>query len=253
MDDQREKTKEDAVPENKTAEPASPEGSNENSDKPDSNGEKPSAKSKLKRKKLGITVGIVAAIVVVAGVGFWTWHEQPSFCSAICHTPMDPYLPTYEAQPGEASLDKWGNEVADASGMLGAVHRVEADSTCMSCHVPTIGEQVSEGMAWIGGNYEWPLDEKNLEQLTHARGLEGKQFCLNEGCHNITVEQLAEKTAEHELNPHDFSYHGEVACSDCHKSHRASVMMCSTCHDNAPVPEGWITADEAESLNSQAG
>ena len=38
-----------------------------------------------------VVVAVVAAILVVAGVGMWVWHEQPSFCGAICHTPMDNY------------------------------------------------------------------------------------------------------------------------------------------------------------------
>ncbi len=78
-----------------------------------------------KKKKWPIVVGVVVAVLVVAGAGFWVWHEQPSFCNAICHTPMDAYLPTYEAEPGQAATDVWGNEVANASGMMAAVHRAE--------------------------------------------------------------------------------------------------------------------------------
>ena len=40
-----------------------------------------------KKKKWPIVVGVVVAVLVVAGAGFWVWHEQPSFCNAICHTP----------------------------------------------------------------------------------------------------------------------------------------------------------------------
>lgn len=49
-------------------------------------------------KKAPVIIGVVAAIVVVAGAGMWVWHEQPIFCGAICHVPMDPYLETYEAE-----------------------------------------------------------------------------------------------------------------------------------------------------------
>ena len=97
---------------------------------------------------------MVAAIIVVAGAGFWVWHEQPSFCNAICHTPMDAYLPTYEAEPGQAATDVWGNEVANASGMMAAVHRAQNGTTCLGCHVPTLSEQIGEGMSWITGSYE---------------------------------------------------------------------------------------------------
>ena len=51
-----------------------------------------------KRPKRGwIVAGVVAAVIVVAGAGFWVWHEQPSFCNAICHSPMDYYVETYDS------------------------------------------------------------------------------------------------------------------------------------------------------------
>ena len=55
---------------------------------------------KRKGRRWPIVVGVIAAVVVAAGAGFWVWHEQPSFCAAICHTPMDEYLETYEQEPG---------------------------------------------------------------------------------------------------------------------------------------------------------
>ena len=61
------------------------------------------AKPAAKRPRRGAIVGgVIAAVVVVAGIGAFVWHEQPSFCNAICHTPMDGYLETYEAEPGQA-------------------------------------------------------------------------------------------------------------------------------------------------------
>ncbi|HIW76805.1 MULTISPECIES: cytochrome c3 family protein [Gordonibacter] len=210
---------------------------------------------KKKGKKWPIVVGVVVVVLIAAGAGFWVWHEQPSFCNAICHTPMDPYLPTYEAEPGQPAVDKWGNDVADASGMMAAVHRVSkdqggAEATCMSCHVPTIGEQVSEGMSWISGNYYYPLEERDLEELVAARGLEEDQFCLNEACHTQTRDDLIAATSElGKYNPHT-PQHNEQACSNCHKAHRASVNACTQCHTDAYVPEGWLTYSQANSLNS---
>ena len=58
------------------------------------------ASAKQPPKKKWIVAGVVAVVLVVACGGMWIWHGQPSFCAAICHTPMDPYLATYEAQPG---------------------------------------------------------------------------------------------------------------------------------------------------------
>lgn len=207
------------------------------------------AAPKRKGKKWPIVVGVVAVVVIAAGAGFWVWHEQPSFCNAICHTPMDPYLPTYEAEPGQPTTDKWGNEVEDASSMLAPTHRVAADATCMSCHVPTLSEQVHEAVSWVSGNYVNPLEEADLTQLTAARGVDADEFCLNESCHNFTREDLVQATSGMRFNPH-VAQHGEQECSTCHKAHRASVMYCTQCHSDAEVPEGWLSAAEANSLTA---
>ncbi len=215
---------------------------------PDSTTEE--AAPKKKGKKWPIVVGVLAVVLIAAGAGFWVWHEQPSFCNAICHTPMDPYLPTYEAEPNTAAVDKWGNDVENASSMLAATHRTQ-DKTCMSCHVPTIAEQVAEGVAWVSGNYLNPLEERTLDELVEARGLKNSdEFCLNESCHNLTRDDLEAATADAgKYNPHT-PQHGERACSDCHKAHRASVNVCTQCHSDAVVPEGWLTASEAKKLEA---
>ena len=127
-----------------------------------------------KKKKWPIVVGVVVAVLVVAGAGFWVWHEQPSFCNAICHTPMDAYLPTYEAEPGQAATDVWGNEVANASGMMAAVHRAQNGTTCLGCHVPTLSEQIGEGMSWITGSYE-VLNTQTGQQVVPEKSLGGSR------------------------------------------------------------------------------
>ncbi|MCI8468527.1 MAG: cytochrome c3 family protein [Eggerthellaceae bacterium] len=213
-------------------------------------GEAPASESSPRRpaarRRRVMAAAVVALVLVAAGAGFWVWHEQPGFCNAICHNPMDPYLPTYEAEPGQPSVDKWGNEVQDAAGMMAAAHRAQNDDTCLSCHVPTLGEQVSEGLAWVAGNYYDPLDERSVTDLTAARGVAGDEFCLNEACHDLTRPELVELTADRAFNPH-VSQHDEYACSDCHKAHRASVMICAQCHTEAEVPAGWIqTVDDAQ-------
>lgn len=219
--------------------------------------EEPTAEpaAQKKKKKWPIVVGVVVAVLVVAGVGFFIWHEQPSFCNAICHTPMDPYLPTYEAEPDQAAIDKWGNEVTNANAMMAPLHRAQNGDTCMSCHVPTLSEQIGEGLSWVSGNYEvmltqtgqYVVPEKSLEQLVEARGIEPDQFCLNESCHNMTRDDLIQATSDFERNPH-VPQHGEVECSECHKAHRASVNYCSSCHNDAPIPDGWISAADDKKL-----
>lgn len=217
-----------------------------------------SPKSSKKKKKRGIITASVVAIIVVLGVGFYVWHEQPSFCNAICHTPMDPYNETYDQELGTAGYDKWGNEVKDTSSMLAVVHK-EKNTTCMGCHVPTLSEQVSEGVNWVSGNYvvvEQPLEgnetleEKSLADLVEARGLENPdEFCLNEACHNMTRDDLIKETSYMDRNPHS-AQHGEITCSDCHKAHRASVNYCAECHTDAEIPDGWLSVSEAKKLNS---
>ena len=85
-----------------------------------------------------------------------------------------------------------------------------------------------------------------------ARGIEPDQFCLNESCHNMTRDDLIQATADLERNPH-VAQHGENQCSDCHKAHRASVNACSQCHNDAPIPEGWISAADNTALEKVAG
>ena len=198
------------------------------------------------KKKWPIVVGVVVVVLIAAGAGFWVWHEQPSFCNAICHTPMDPYNATYDQELNTTGVDKWGNEVENTRAMLSVTHKAMGD-TCMSCHVPTLSEQISEGINWVTGNYVYPLEEKSLKDLTEARGLDDDEFCLNEACHNITRDDLVEATSDMERNPH-VAQHGEVACSECHKAHRASVDYCTQCHTESKLPAGWLTTAEANKL-----
>ena len=220
--------------------------------------------AKKNRKRPAIAVGVIVAVLVVAGAGFWVWHETPGFCSAICHTPMDAYGKAYAQEANTTGVDKWGNEVSDTSAMLAVSHQVSeedggASATCLSCHVPTISEQVSEGMSWLTGDYTVVandasgsvLPETELSQLTAARGADSEEFCLNESCHDLTRDELTELTSDLAFNPHD-TKHGERVCSDCHKAHRASVYVCAECHTEAELPSGWITPDEADRLENKA-
>ncbi|MEG2948876.1 MAG: cytochrome c3 family protein [Raoultibacter sp.] len=177
----------------------------------DEKAEQPNA---LKRKKrTWIIVGVVAAVVVAAGAGFWIWHEQPSFCSAICHTPMDSYVEKYYSH--------------DPS-QLASMHE-GADVTCMQCHVPTLSQQISEGTAWLAGGYTLPLEQRRFDD----------SFCLNGSCHDVDRSHLAARTNTLTYNPHS-DYHGEVQCGECHKAHESSKMQCAQCHGGAKVPAGWM-------------
>ncbi len=208
---------------------------------------------KKRKKKLPIILGVVVVVLVAAGDGFWVWHEQPSFCGAICHTPMDEYLETYEQEADTTGVDKYGNEVTNTSAMLCVSHKVSeeeggAGATCLSCHIPVLSEQISEGINWISGNYTYPLYERTTSDLTEASGTSADEFCLNESCHNITRDDLIEATSYMTRNVH-VAQHGTNECTTCHKGHRASVNYCSSCHSDAEIPDGWLTVAEANVLD----
>jgi len=221
-------------------------------EKLDKNGEpmeeKLDKEGKPKRRRWPIVLGVIAVVFLAAGVGFTQWHAQPSFCGAICHTPMDPYVATYNQTPGATGLDRFNQEIANTNGMMAVVHK-EVEVDCLGCHSPTIGEQVSEGMKWITGNYSIPLKQYKLNELVVARGLSsGDAFCLNEICHHLaddgstitSREELITATSHLSRNVH-LGQHGTNQCDTCHKSHSASTVLCTQCHLDVVLPEGWLT------------
>lgn len=90
--------------------------------------EPPAAK---KRRKWPIVVGIIVVVLACAGAGLWTWHAQPSFCNAICHSPMDNYVNSYN--------DNSSNTLANLHKQKGKV--------CLDCHESKIDEQMTEAFA----------------------------------------------------------------------------------------------------------
>ena len=216
----------------------------------ESTADQPSKKKKVKRWP--IITGVAVLLVAAIGVGGFVWHEQPSFCNAICHTPMDPYLTQWESQAGQPGVDKNGNEVSNSSSMLAISHKAPveeggAGAACLTCHKPSISEQIHEGMNWVTGNYEFPLYERTVEEMVYDENADPDSFCLNESCHNMTRKDLIALTADFERNPH-VPQHGEQSCGSCHKAHRASTNSCSQCHKDSPTPDGWLSYDEAKKL-----
>lgn len=204
----------------------------------------------LQLSRKTVIVCVIVGLIAAVGVGAYKWHETPEFCVTVCHTPMDEaYLNTLYANPYEAAVDKWGNEVSKADAMLASKHGAMG-KTCMDCHVPAIEEQITEGLEWIQGDYYNPLSERDLSRLVAYRGVGETEFCLNENCHDITKSDLTNETADQARNPHSW-HHSEYDCSDCHKGHRASIMVCTQCHEDSEVPQGWLTWEEGQNLEHQ--
>lgn len=173
-------------------------------------------------KKNWITAGVVAAVVVVAGAGLWVWHETPSFCGAICHSPMNAYVETYNSED---------------PGMLASVHAA-SDETCLSCHEPKITEQVGEAMKWVADDYPMTADGA---MLATGVDLASEEFCATGGCHDmadVVSQTWGFEGNDEKYNPHSSHQDGSVQCSDCHKSHQTSTLYCAKCHD-INLPEGW--------------
>ena len=227
------------------------------------------AKAKAK-KKWPVVLGVVAAVLLLAGIGMFVWHEQPSFCGAICHDTMDAYLEGYNQEDNAVGVDKYGNDVANTHSMLAVSHKSQ-NVACLGCHVPSVSQQIGEGMMTISGSYTvvdrvngngFAQHERTLSDLLvnagHADDTgKGDQFCLRSGCHDMDRAELAkvqvvEGTVRQPhlwLNtPHASAGGMEFACGDCHKSHRASVNACTACHADAVSPEGWLTFAESNAV-----
>lgn len=159
-----------------------------------------------KRRKFLIAIGVIAVVLIAAGAGFWIWHEQPSFCNAICHSPMDKYVESY---------------YSDDEDLLVTMHAEEGNE-CLDCHEPAISEQIAEGMKWITGDFKDPLPAMEYAD----------DFCLNEDCHDVTREDLKAATEGLAWNPHD-NRHGIIGCSVCHQVHERSTLYCAQCHTEA--------------------
>lgn len=189
------------------------------------NAETADASTPEKKKRNGLMVGgIIVAVIAVVAIAFGVWHNSPSFCNAVCHTPMDPYVQTYES---------------DNPGMMSSVHREDANMSCLDCHEARIGQQISEVGTWIDDGTE--VDANGM-LVNHDTSVDAsKQNCLKSGCHNwndVVDSTWGFDGNDAKYNPHSSHQDGSIECSDCHKSHSQSVLYCAKCHD-LNVPDGW--------------
>lgn len=152
-----------------------------------------------------ILIVIVAVVIIGSGTaaGLLKASENPSFC-ANCHI-IKPYYLSWNEGP-----------------LLDHKHAKE-DVTCQECHHSSIPGKAMEGLNYITGNYELPL-EGGPEA--------GREFCLE--CHSengqgSSWEEIKAATDFEESNPHD-SHNGEQDCNVCHNMHEPSNVFCSECH-----------------------
>ncbi|MCI8425258.1 MAG: cytochrome c3 family protein [Adlercreutzia sp.] len=194
---------------------------------PEGVGAPAAASPKKPRRKGWIVAGVVAAVVIVAGAGFWVWHEQPSFCNAICHSPMDYYVETYEADDPK----------------LGVTAHAKAGESCLDCHTAELTTQISEVCAWVSDNYPMTADGT---MLATGKQFADEQFCARPECHHALGTSFDEITAglwgfagnDEKYNPHASHQDMALECGDCHKIHEQQVLVCNECHD-LTLPEGW--------------
>lgn len=181
---------------------------------------------KKSRKGL-VALGVAAVVIVAAGTGFWIWHEQPSFCNAICHSPMDKYVETYsEGDPGKL-----------------VTQHAAAGDTCLSCHEAEFATQVSEAMAWASDSY--PMDEAT-GMLATGKEFASEEFCARSGCHSmdeVVAGTWGFEGNDEKYNPHSSHQDNALECGDCHKVHEKSTLVCNECHA-LTAPEGWEAPNE---------
>ena len=165
-----------------------------------------------KRRNRWVIVGGAAAVIIIASVAGWTYHEQPQFC-ATCHI-MQPYLASW-----------------NGSDFLAQAH-AEADIACLDCHEPTIQQQVDEAIKFVKKDYEDPLKGREFPD----------EWCLR--CHEHgSYEELIQRTQDYtvdgkKVNPHDPHAglegvdQAQIECRRCHKIHKESrgIDYCYGCH-----------------------
>lgn len=223
----------------------------------------PAAKKKRSRNMKFAITGVVVAAVAVVGVGMMVWHEQPSFCSAVCHI-EGTYVDNYMQEQGVAGTDKYGNDVSNTNAMMAVLHRntkttAMPEIRCVECHEPNMVELAHDGMNFVTGNYTVPRNERSASALMSWDGKTSESFCANENCHvyllgndgELSYDKLEAVTASNDFNPHE-QHHANLSleCTDCHKGHRASTVVCTGCHEHSDIelPAGWVTYDDSMRL-----
>jgi nitrate/TMAO reductase-like tetraheme cytochrome c subunit len=141
--------------------------------------------------KISVIVNIVLVVIIaIAGVSGVLLHQSdtnPNFC-ATCHI-MQPNVTSYLT-----------------SNNLDHIH-MEAGVQCKECHSDyDVVAEITSGFKFITGNYEVDATG-NLTQRKFS-----DTVCTQ--CH-ISLDHVAEKTADLTRNPHD-RHLGDLPCNTCH-------------------------------------
>lgn len=217
---------------------------------------------KKRNKKLAIA-GVVVVVLVAIGAGMMVWHEDPSFCSTMCHIEQT-YVDNYMQEQGAAGVDKYGKEVSNTNAMMAVLHRntkatAKPQILCVDCHIPNMMELAHDGMNFVSGSYPLPRDERTAARLNSWDNKPGESFCANSTCHVyllgddglLDYGKLEASTKTRAFNPHERHHENlTLDCTACHKGHRASTVVCTGCHQHEDValPDGWVTYDESQDL-----
>ncbi len=188
------------------------------------------------RRVWPVIMSIIVVIGVVVLVGFLHWHEEPTFCSTVCHSTMQTYIDGYYSE----------------DPALEVTAHADADVTCLGCHwsQAKMLDLVNEVILYATDSYESPLPDKGEEFIND-------EFCG--ACHDgETAPTKEETTADWAQDPHNIpdgvSMHETVSmeCYDCHSMHNASTMVCAECHDDVTVPDGWqVTVNETKASTAE--
>ena len=186
---------------------------------------------KPKGKIWPIVLSVIFICVIAFFVAFLHWHEQPSFCSTMCHNNMQKYVDGYYSEDDSLLVSK----------------HAEAGVTCLGCHwsQAKMMDLVHEVVLYVSDSYTDPLTD-------HTEFV-SDEFCgtchdgnLDEANHAATKEDA---TSDQIIDPHnipDIEAHAglNITCGDCHSVHKTSTMVCAQCHSGmVEVPEGWETPE----------
>lgn len=172
----------------------------------------------------------VTGEVVISMMACLDCHEERQLavqmedCEA-CHTETPAWTPEAECVMCH-SLDGYTYEESRENPDLMAYAHAQEGLLCLDCHEQAALEESHVG-AVPGGAVEPRMYETG--------------FCTD--CHldneHTSLEQVAERTAETEVNPHQSHLIGEMSCNTCHKNHQPSQDQCTQCHDPMTEAAGW--------------